>query len=260
MYILNKIVGTVLSPLGLPILALLCAGAWALWKKRWKACTITLFVCVAWLWVWSTGVWSRVVGLPLERGWTQMRAETLPAADAIVLLGGGMTANPAAYPYPDMHGAADRVWHAARLYKAGKAPIVIPTGNGDKESTVPLLADFGVPEAAIVGEYKARNTEENAKFVAELLAERRKASNASSTAHPRVLLVTSAWHMRRSLLMYTKYAKGLEIIPAPADFELTVACAKPLEVKDFFPSADALLWNSYMAKELIGYWGYRLLR
>ncbi len=256
MYILNKIVGTALSPLGLPIMALLCAGAWALWRKSWKACAITVFVCVAWLWVWSTGVWTRVVGLPLERGWTQVRAEALPAADAIVLLGGGMSANPAAYPYPDMHSAADRVWHAARLHKAGKAPIVIPTGSGDKESTVPLLIDFGVPETAIVGEYKARNTEENAKYVAQLLAARQ----TVSSTRPRVLLVTSAWHMRRSLLMYTKYAKDLEIVPAPADFEFTVICARPLEVKDFFPSAEALQMNSYAAKEIIGYWGYRLLR
>ncbi len=260
MYILNKIVGTVLSPLGLSLAALICAGAWALWKRRWKGVAITALVCVAWLWVWGTGVWLRVVGLPLERGWTQMRAEALPQADAIVLLGGGMSAQPRVYPYADMHSAADRVWHAVRLYRAGKAPIIVPTGSGDKESTVPLLLDFGVPESAIVGEYEARNTEENARFVAKLLAERRKPSGASPQPRPRVLLVTSAWHMRRSLLMYTKYAKDIEIIPAPADFEVTVACADPLEVKDFFPSADALLWNSYMAKELIGYWGYRLFR
>jgi len=256
MYILNKIVGATLSPLGLPAFALVCAGAWCLWRKRARVFVVATCLCGVWLWVWGTGAWTRVVGVPLERGWTQVRAEDLPQTDAIVLLGGGMSANPAAYPYPDMHAAADRVWHAARLYKAGKAPVIVPTGEGDRESTVPLLRDFGVPETAIVGEYSARNTEENAKFVENLLLAGRK----DATKRPRILLVTSAWHMRRSLLMYERYAKGLEIIPAPGDFENTVTSDRPLELRDFFPSADGLSQNSYMFKEIVGYWAYRLLR
>jgi len=47
----------------------------------------------------------------------------------------------------------------------GKAPIVITHGIWDRESTVPLLKDLGITETAIVVAEKARNTEENAKFV-----------------------------------------------------------------------------------------------
>ena len=168
-YLINKIVGAVVNPLGLALAALLAAAAWGLWRKSWKTPVWTALACVAWLWVWSTNAMTRVVGLPLERGWAVVTAESAPVCDAIVLLGGGMSAAPEAYPYPDMHSAADRVWHAARLYKAGKAPVVVPTGYGDRESTEPLLRDFGVPQDAIVGEYAARNTEENARFVQQLL-------------------------------------------------------------------------------------------
>lgn len=254
----NKIVGTVLSPLGLALAALVLSAAWSLWRRSAKACAATSLVCVAWLWVWSMGALSFALGVPLERVWTQVRAEDLPRADAIVVLGGGMTAAPEVYPYPDMHGGADRVWHAARIYRAGKAPVVMPTGMNDEEAVVPLLRDFGVPQEAIVGEYEARNTEENAKFVARKIAEMRKGSNSGGPA--RVLLVTSAWHMRRALLMYQKYAAGIEIVPAPADFENMVTMGTRLEAGDWFPSAESLARNSYIAKELVGYWGYRLLR
>ena len=131
--------------------------------KRWlSALTALLMVC------------TLALGGP---AWSL--AEEMPEADAIVLLGGGMAAAPGHYPYADMAPAADRVWHAARLYKAGKAPLIIPSGSGDLASTVPLLRDFGVPQAAILVEGKARNTEENAKFVSVLLEQMSSANKPS---------------------------------------------------------------------------------
>ena len=194
----------------------------------------------------------RWIGGSLERGWPVVMAEDAPRADAIVLLGGGMGANPRVYPYAEMWGGADRVWHAARLYKAGKAPIVIPTGCGERESTLPLLLDFGVPESAVVIEDKARNTEENAKFVEKILAKK--------DTKAKVLLVTSAWHMRRSVLMYKKYAPNLEIIPAATDYEVLVRVGHPFGLADLWPSVDYLHGNAAMFKEWLGYCGYLLLR
>ena len=246
----------------------------------------------------------RWIGVALEREWTAVKAEDAPKADAIVLLGGGMGSNTNVYPnaemYSEMWSGADRVWHAARLWKAGRAPIVIPTGCGERESTVPLLRDFGVPESAIVVEDAARNTEENARFVERMLkmshaeVQRRGEGERDLFGHKgqekqeigrgknnrvehververvegeegkvrkqRVLLVTSAWHMRRSVLMYRKYAPSLEIIPAAADYEATVITGHPFAFKDIWPDANMLFANSYIFKEYLGYWGYRLLR
>ena len=212
----------------------------------------------------------RWIGGSLEREWPVVLAEDAPKADAIVLLGGGMGANTNAYPYAEMWSGADRVWHAARLYKAGKAPIVIPTGCGEHESTLPLLLDFGVPESAVVIEDKARNTEENAKFVAKILnsggvgsggVRELKLTNSKPThSLTRILLVTSAWHMRRSVLMYRRYAPSLEIIPAAADYEATVITGHPFSFKDIWPDTNTLSVNSYIFKEYLGYWGYRFLR
>ena len=261
MYILNKIVGGCLNPLVIG-LTLIVAGGLCLWRNRRKTGFGLLAAAVAWLWFWSMPMAFRWLGGALEREWPVTRAEDMPTADAIVLLGGGMGSNTNVYPYAEMWSGADRVWHAARLYRAGKAPIVISTGVGERESSLPLLRDLGVPEAAVVIEDKARNTEENAKFVERLLKER---AHAEAQRHgeeekKKVLLVTSAWHMRRSVLMYRRYAPNLEIIPAAADYEATVNTGHPFWFKDIWPDAATFAANSAMLKECIGYWGYRLLR
>ena len=214
---------------------------------------------VLWLWLWSTPMMYRWVGLGLEREWPVVLVEDAPKADAIVILGGGMAANTNVYKYAEMWSAADRVWYAARLWKAGKAPIVIASGTGEREATVPLLRDFGVAEAAIVVEDKARNTEENAKFVEDILNRVERVDRVEWRL-PRILLVTSAWHMRRSLLMFKKYAPNLEIIPAATDYEASVRMCREFGLGELLPSADYLSFNSGCFKEYIGYWGYRLFR
>ena len=267
MYFLNKIVGGLLNPLVIGLVMVVASGL-CLWRNWRKTGFGLLIGAVAWLWLWSTPMTYRWLGGSLESEWPVVKAEDAPTADAIVLLGGGMGSNTNVYPYAEMWNGADRVWHAARLYKAGKAPVVIPTGAGERESSVPLLLDLGVPESAIRVEPEARNTEENAKFVEKILATKdtknAKSEDAggsdSARVKKRVLLVTSAWHMRRSVLMYRKYAPNLEIIPAAADYEATVNTSHPFCFKDIWPDTNALFANSYIFKEYLGYWGYRLLR
>ena len=267
MYFINKVVGGLFNPLVIGLVMVVASGL-CLWRNWRKAGFGLLIGAVTWLWLWSTPMMYRWLGGALESEWPVVKAEDTPQADAIVLLGGGMGSNTNVYPYAEMWNGADRVWHAARLYKAGKAPVVIPTGAGERESSVPLLLDLGVPESAVVVEGEARNTEENAKFVEKILATKdtknAKSEDAggsdSARVKKRVLLVTSAWHMRRSVLMYRKYAPSLEIIPAAADYEATVNTSHPFCFKDIWPDTNALFANSYIFKEYLGYWGYRLLR
>ena len=152
-----------------------------------------------------------------------------------------------------MWSAADLVWHAARLYRAGKAPLVIPSGHGEAESSVPLLRDLGVPRRAIRVENAARNTEENAVLTRRLLDEAR----GGATNRPaRVLLVTSAWHMRRAMQQFAR--AGVEAIPAATDHEALQIRGRPLTVWHFFPREENLYRNSVLWKEIAGYWLYRL--
>jgi len=255
-YFANKIAGWFLSPMGLAVeLAVAALVCLLLPKRRVRLAAALVAADLALLWVFGCNMTVRILACGLEGEFPVRLAEDMPAADAIVVLGGGMSSAPDRYPYADMSSAGDRVWHAARLYKAGKAPVVIPSGDSEESSTVPLLRDLGVPAQAIVVENESRNTEENAKFVAGLLKDK--------GGRPKVLLVTSVWHMRRALLMYRRYAPGLEIVPAATDYEMTMQPVKEglLDfAREFVPNAEAFFRCGYLVKEYVGYWGYRLLR
>ncbi len=273
MFLLNKLIGAFLSPIGIAFVLLALsfmlvkADAARVRTRR----TGLAFMCIlfVWAWVWSTPALTRAIGISLEReywspeaangGMPIPRVESFPNCDAIVLLGGGMGFNKEASPYAEMWSGADRVWQAARAWKAGKAPIVIPSGLGCAESDAQLLLDLGVPRGSIHLENAARNTEENARFSEQTV---NACVPAKVPAVPRkVLLVTSAWHMRRSVLMFRKYAPALEVVPCATDFETTVRFAnRGWAVADFFPDATSFWANSVLFHELLGYWGYKFFR
>lgn len=247
---LNRLVGFFVSPLTIGILLVLAGAGLQLLRKRRAGLAVVLFAAV-WFWVWSMPAFYLLLGYGLERGYPPQRAEAMPEADAIVVLGGGMGCN-TNLPYAEMWSSADRVWHAARLYRAGKAPVVIPSGAGDQFAALPLLVDLGVPRKAIRVEAEARNTEENALLVERFV---RRLPGMEKKKKPRVLVVTSAWHMRRALLNFQQ--TGLEAMPASADHEATTQRQAKLSVKDFLPAYDRFYMSCVMAKEYAGYWLYR---
>ena len=111
-----------------------------------------------------------------------------------------------------------------------------------------MLVALGVPREAIWFSEQPRNTEEEARLL--------KAEMAGNS--PRILLVTSAWHMARARMLFRR--AGFDVIPAPTDFEMNCAAERPLALADFFPCADALLRNSAAVKEWVGLMGCSLLR
>ena len=279
MYYLNKIVGFLVSPIGGAIagcvIAVVCARLG--WKRlaKWIG-----GLTVAWLWLWMTPIMTWVVGVPLEReflvdGKVPM-VETFPEADAIVLLGGSMGIETNISSYAEMLANADRVWQTARLYKAGKAAKIIATGDYAKDTTLPLLKEFGVGEEA-VSFLDARTTEEEAKGLWEMLVKSVGVEELgveefgepdspthpikhSSTARPKVLLVTSAWHMKRARLMFKKYAPDIGVVCAPADFENTFTAEKTPLLKMLLPDPNVFMLNSVSFHEWVGIVGYKVFR
>lgn len=257
MFVLNKIVWGLANPtVALVALCLACACCRA--GRFARIAKFGLWTGLALLWFWMTALPTRMLGLPLEREWLAdgrvPAAEAFPQADAIVLLGGGMNGATNVSGYAEMEMSADRVWQAARLWRAGKAPRMFVTGEGNGLTTTGLLADFGVPADALTIVDDARNTEEEAKEVRRLMA------GPARGARPRVLLVTSAWHARRAKLMFEKYAPELETVPAPADFEVTVMMSRGFRMRELLPNGATMAINEFLFHEWLGYWGYRLLR
>ena len=255
--VINKIVGFVANPLFVGMAIVAVSLVFALLKKR-KAVVWSLGIALAWFWFWSMPVVGRWLCLPLEEDYPVQLAEDMPEADAIVLMGGGVWGDEY-YPYACLNEAADRTWHAARLWKAGKAPIVIPSNVGAELGDIKLLVDLGVPREAVVLENKAVNTEENAKFVREILNRVEQAERVDGVK-PKVLLVTSACHMRRSLYMFEKYAPEIECIPAATDYQALPWKDLPFRFRSMLPSIDAFARNNSFIHEYIGYYGYKWFR
>ena len=285
MYWLNKVVWGMMNPCCLGFLGLVCGcvlacrdGSTARVPSLRKAGRWLLGGSILWMWFWASGVpfwwWQKDV----VREFPPQVAEAYPVADAIVDLGGGMGCNEyeladgKKLKVPEIRDAADRVWFSAQLWKAGKAPVVIPSLMRAEEADAVLLEALGVPKSAILLESAARNTEENAKLVQKVVSGFRlqfsgfgfQVSNNTfqvadtNRQRPRILLVTSAWHMKRSLLMFRKYAPELEVIPAPTDH--SGMGTRDFELLDLLPSAGGFMWNNVFLHEVVGYWWYRIFR
>ena len=249
MYYINKIVGFAVSPVGGAIVggiaAVVCARIGRRRAAKWLGWTT-----VAWLWLWMTPVATWIVGVPLEHeffvGGRVPPVESFSEADAIVLLGGGMGGDTNLSAYAEMSSGADRVWQAARLYRAEKASRVVATGDYAKDTTLQLLKDFGVAEEC-VSFLDAKNTEEEAKGVQKL-------------GFKKILLVTSAWHMKRARLMFKKYAPEIEVVCAPADFEQTIMAQNLFSSKALQPDGYVFHLNSTAVHEWVGIVGYKVFR
>lgn len=248
---LDKLLTQLAYPLGLSLSLCLLAAllVWAGWRRLGAGLVV---LAVAWVGLWSLPVASDALRLSLEARHAQEPAAGLPQADVVVVLGGAMHPAYAQGAYPNLGAAADRVWHGARIFHAGRAPRVLVSGGnlpwlGGAQSEAAAMRDFlvdlGVPAEAVLLEERSRNTYENAVYTGEILA-----AEGIGT----VLLVTSALHMPRALATF--HAAGVDAIPAPTDFEVT---PRPRVLLDWLPDAGALAASTRALKEYLGFWVYR---
>lgn len=248
MIVLTKLLGSLLYPLNLALLAAIAA---LVLRRRTRLSRSLAVFAVAWLWAWSTPWLAEQAARTLEHGYPPVAADDLPAADAIVLLGGLL--DPAQPPYPDdLNAGADRARFAAQLWRAGKAPRVICTGglsplsraaSAECPRVATLLAEFGVPAGAIDIESDSRTTRENARRTAALLP-----------AGARILLVTSARHMPRAVASFRQTA--LRVVPAATDHAWRPG--RPFAITAILPSPAALTLSTTVWHEWLGRAWYAL--
>lgn len=244
MFVVSKVAIALISPLGTSLFGGLFAIFLALSGRRRLAFWLGM-VALLWLWFWSLPLASHWVRDYIESQHPPLVVEAVPRAEAIVVLGGGVS--PAGYGgrYPNLESGADRVWHAARLFHKDKAPIVLLSGGSDSEHSATseaeamrhFIAALGVSEGAILLEENSRNTTQNADYSASMLSER---------GITRILLVTSALHMPRAKALFK--ARGLDVIPVATDHEVL---SRPLW-RDLLPQTSALDGSSRAIKEVIG--------
>ena len=246
MYILSKFVIALISPLGA---ALFLSGSALLlgWFRFRRLAWMVGVFAFCWLGVWSLPVASNGLRGSLEDQYPAVPLDALPAADAIVVLGGGVTPPPVGAVVPNLEAGADRVWFGAQLFLAGKAPLVVLSGGGDTEysafaeaeSMALFMGALGVERDALLLESASRNTSQNAAFTAALLAER---------GVNQILLVTSALHMARAVARFED--EGLMVSPAPTDHEVLHRSGW----LRWLPDTGALDGSARVMKEWVGRW------
>ena len=255
---LSKLLPIFIYPLGLSCLLLIIAFFLALRKSR--LATIPIMLSFIILIVASNLRVSDILLKSLE--WQNTATENLPTADAIVVLGGATRGISPPRVMPDLNEHGDRILYAAKLYKEGKAPLIVLSGGriewfGEGESEAIDMARIlqltGVPSEAILLEGKSLNTYENAIFTKKIL---------EAKGIEKILLVTSAFHTPRSLKIFKRL--GIEAIPAPTDFLISkddlnsYSYSTEAQVLSYLPKAESLYYTTKVIKEYIGTFIYRL--
>ena len=144
------------------------------------------------------------------------------APDSIVVLGGAI--DPELVPVrraSELNEAAERVtviaelarkYPSARILYSGGNGSLLPRGRGEAPIARTLLETFGVPARRLILEDQSRTTAENAEFSRRLVMPR---------SGERWLLVTSAYHMPRSIGAFRK--AGFAVEAYPVDYRTTGA-------------------------------------
>ena len=253
MIYLHKLLPLLLSPI-VVVLALVLVGAW----RRSRAILVAAALL---LWTLSTPVIADALLRAVEGHRVRLEAATMPKADAVVVLSGMLTHVQGEKGLVSEWGeAADRLFGGLELMQADKAPRLVLTRGllpwqgkirTEGESLREIAIAAGVPAEKILLTAPAMNTADEAVGVRQLLGGT--ASGSTSGPTPRVLLVTSAFHMPRSKALFER--QGLTVIEYPVDLRVDETRGAPMK---YLPDSEALDRSDIAVRELLGRLYYAL--
>jgi uncharacterized SAM-binding protein YcdF (DUF218 family) len=247
MLFLNKLLPIVFLPAGLTTVLLLVA----LWRRKWWPVAAALAV----LYLSSIQFVSRKILGTLEQSYPALRVEEAGPADAAVVLGGIFNGPRLGEGYvPNTADSGERLEAGIQLQLRHRVDWLVFTGGripwegravveGEDSRRVSLAR--GVPAEKILITREVGNTWDEARALADLMQRRH---------WKRVLLVTSNWHMPRSLRLFR--AAGVECTPFPVDYRIDPK--RPTTLLDFLPKAEAFQETDIALREIYGYAFYAL--
>ena len=238
-WFIKNLFGALLLPPGNGLLLLGIAGVFR--KKRW-ALGLSLFA----------GVLLIAQSLPVVSQWliTTLEQDAGPVvseakgAGAIVVLGSSLN-----FDAPEYGGDTAnertlvRLRYGAYLARKLDLPVLVSGGKPLRasKSEAAVMAEIMANELGVKVRWRETNsmdTADNARMSAEILSE---------AGIKRIVLVTHAFHMPRSRLLFEQ--AGLEVIPGPTGFR---GLGAPPSVFDWVPSASAMQNSYYALHEWLG--------
>ncbi len=246
MFILKKIITYAVLPPGVFIILLLIGAIFL--KKRQKKFLISIAI---FLYMLSIGPTKDLFLMPLENAYKIPSVSAANSYEAYVVLGGGVYDE-----VPDIDGEGfpgedglTRIICAFRLFQLYKKPIIYSGGNiGDRkpeaEVAKRLLLSLGIDKQYILSEGMSMDTFENAKYVKKL---------AEQHNITKIVLITNAYHMKRSKMLFDKHFK--EILPFPAGYKTSKT---KYDIYSYMPNAANLFAISIAIKEYLGIVFYKI--
>lgn len=255
---LSKLLPLLIYPLGLTCFLLALSLIW-LWKFPRRS-LIAIAAALLILFCSSNPLIASTLVKTLE--WQYFPPDPMPAADAIVVLGGSTYAQSPPRPWVEVSEAGDRVLYGVKLYQDGIAPLLVFSGGRiawkdggppEAEDMAKIALVMGVPDRNILRENDSLNTYQNAVNTAKILQQRQIID---------ILLVTSAVHMPRAKAIFDK--QGFKVTAAPTDYWVSQQSLAEMQGVSFgtllnvFPDSEALDFFTRAIKEYIGLTIYRL--
>lgn len=248
-FYLAKVILYLLLP---PASILIIIGFGLLLQRRYSLVSRVLVIAGFFLlYLLSIEPVSNTLIRPLERFAPPLQMDKLDAEAVVILSGGVIDLSWLGLAPEPSDLSLRRLVYGIDLYRKLKIPLIISGGSGSpvlpKISEGQTMADFaislGVSENDIEVEGFSRNTIENARNVREMFK-----------GNVRIILVTSAFHMKRAYTLFKR--QGLDVIPAPCDFrsEKTI-----LSLFSLIPNANALEDSSIAIYEYLGLIWYTVL-
>jgi len=253
--ILSKLLVTLLNPVGLTLVFLFCGLLFMLIWRKTKLSAIFFIGGFAVLLASSLPVTAHYLMRGLEGRYAPQN-EYGPAS-AVVLLGGFTKGKAPPRQYVETTMDANRAFGAMRMWRQGLVSKIVLTGGllewttneavPEAKSMFELLNEhFGVDSTDVILESMAQNTRDNARYTREALT--------AAGLGLDIILVTSAYHMPRSVAVFEK--AGFTVTPAPIGFFSDKEFGRnPLM---WLPSAMALFESSVAMREYLGLLVYKL--
>lgn len=204
MFFLKKLLTALILPPGLIIL-FFCAIF--LFSKRRNIIRFIAVFCGVFIYLLSIEPTSDFLISRLEN---QYRIPQRLEGDVIVILGGGVY-NSGAFKEDTVNRAIAGYY----VFKETNLPIILSGGSvegklSDSETLYKFFRELGISENKLIKETESRDTAENANFTVRICKER---------GYGSIILVTSAYHMKRALKHFSD--KGVKVLPYPADSKIS---------------------------------------
>jgi uncharacterized SAM-binding protein YcdF (DUF218 family) len=240
---LSKTLPLILLPLGS---ALLMLAAALKWRRR-----ILIAAPVAILGILSIPVTADHLLGSLEDRYPYRSVAGCPHADAVFVFGGMLGPRDRDDGSIAWNDAAERFDRAIRIMKVGKAGVLVFSGGAERYDDGPDEGEFlkqeaisrGVPEQKLLVTSETWNTKSEAADLCRL---------TTQMQWKRVLLITSAYHMPRAMLLSRGCAD--ELIPVPVAYKTpdpTTSWAQ-LRLESYLPQAQGLLHSELALREYLG--------